>query len=46
LGIVSRFKDLTELYEGIALTIYYYNHNRIHKALKMSPIAYATGLLE
>jgi len=32
---------LSELYEGIALTIYYYNHKRIHTALKMSPVAYA-----
>jgi transposase InsO family protein len=46
LGIVSRFKDLTGLYEGIALTIYYYNPERIHRALKMSPVAYTTGLLE
>ncbi len=44
LGIVTRFKDLTELYEGIALTIYYYNHKRIHTALRMSPVAYATSL--
>ena len=41
LGPVTRFKDLSELYEGIALTIYYYNHKRIHTALKMSPVAYA-----
>jgi putative transposase len=41
LGSVTRFKDLSELYEGIALTIYYYNHKRIHTALKMSPVAYA-----
>lgn len=41
LGPITRFKDLSELYEGIALTIYYYNHKRIHTALKMSPVAYA-----
>ena len=46
LGIVTRFKDLTELYEGVALTIYYYNHKRIHTALRMSPVAYATSLSE
>jgi transposase InsO family protein len=45
LGSVSRFKDLAELYEGVALTIYYYNHKRIHTALRMSPVAYA-NLLE
>lgn len=44
LGPVSRFKDLAELHEGIALTIYYYNHKRIHTALKMSPAAYAAKL--
>ena len=44
LGQVNRFKDLSELYEGVALTIYYYNHKRIHTSLKMSPIAYAKQL--
>ena len=44
LGNVNRFKDLSELYEGIALTIYYYNHKRIHTSLKMSPVAYANQL--
>ncbi len=46
LGDTKRFKDLSELYEGIALTIYYYNHKRIHTALKMSPVAYAKTLAE
>ena len=46
LGATSRFKDLAELYEGIAMTIYYYNHKRIHTALKMSPAAYAATLIE
>jgi len=45
LGSTSRFKDLAELHEGVALTIYYYNHKRIHTALKMSPAAYATSLV-
>lgn len=45
LGSVSRFKDIAELHEGIALTIYYYNHKRIHTALRMSPAAYAATLL-
>lgn len=44
LGPTSRFKDLAELHEGVALTIYYYNHKRIHTALKMSPAAYAATL--
>ncbi len=44
LGSVVRFKDLASLHEGIALTIYYYNHKRIHTALKMSPAAYAATL--
>lgn len=45
LGNLSRFKDLAELHEGIAMTIYYYNHKRIHTALKMSPAAYAASLI-
>jgi len=45
LGPTSRFKDLSEFHEGVALTIYYYNHKRIHTALKMSPAAYAASLV-
>ena len=44
LGPVSRFEDLSQLYEGLALTIYYYNHKRIHTALRMSPATYAASL--
>lgn len=44
LGPTNKFKDLAELYEGIAMTIYYYNHKRIHTSLKMSPAAYAATL--
>lgn len=44
LGDVTRFKDIAELHEGIALTIYYYNHKRIHTSLRMSPAAYAATL--
>lgn len=44
LGSTNRFRDLAELYEGIAMTIYYYNHKRIHTALRMSPAAYAATL--
>jgi len=44
LGPLNRFNNLAELHEGIALTLYYYNHKRIHTALKMSPAAYAARL--
>ena len=44
LGALSRFKDLAQLHEGIALQVYYYNTKRIHTALKMSPAAYAARL--
>ena len=44
LGPTSRFKDLAELHEGLAMTIYYYNHKRIHTALRMSPASYAASL--
>ncbi len=44
LGDVKRFRDIAELYEGVALTIYYYNHKRIHTALKMSPMTYANSI--
>lgn len=37
LGDVNRFKCLGELIEAIAHTIYYYNTDRIHSALKTSP---------
>jgi putative transposase len=37
LGYTSRFETLGELIEAIYMTIYYYNANRIHTSLKMSP---------
>lgn len=46
LGSLSRFEDLAHLYEGIAMRVYYYNNQRIHTALKMTPAAYAAGLLK
>lgn len=46
LGNLSRFNDLGELHEGIAATMYYYNFERIHLALKKSPAAYAAGLTQ
>jgi putative transposase len=40
-GDPSRFKTLGELVYEIYQTIYRYNHNRIHSALKMPPIQFA-----
>jgi len=44
IGKLSQYKNIAELHEAIALAIYYYNHKRIHTALKMSPAAYAATL--
>lgn len=44
-GGLSRFKDIAELHEAVALQIYYYNTKRIHTALRMSPAAYAASLM-
>lgn len=44
LGPLSQFQDLAQLHEAIALQIHYYNHERIHSALGMSPVAYAASL--
>ena len=45
LGTLTRFTDLAHLHEGIALHVHYYNHKRIHTALRMSPAAYAASLM-
>jgi transposase InsO family protein len=45
LGSLARYQDVAELHEAIALQIHYYNHERIHSALKMSPAAYAATLI-
>lgn len=45
-GSLARYKDLAALHEAIAMQIYYYNHHRIHSALRMSPTAYAARLKE
>jgi len=45
LGNINRFNTLEELYEAIAGIIYYYNHERIHTALKTSPVKYAKQLM-
>lgn len=40
LGDPERFSSLGELIEAISQTIYYYNHDRIHTSLKMSPVKF------
>lgn len=40
LGDQNRFDDLAELIEAIHQTIYYYNNQRIHTSLKMSPVEF------
>ena len=42
---LNQLKGLAELHEAIALQIHYYNTERIHLALKMSPAAYAASLI-
>lgn len=44
LGVIKNCTSEAELHECIAAWIYYYNHIRIHTALKMSPEAYARTL--
>lgn len=44
LGTLTRFGDIDRLHEGIARQVFYYNTERIHTALKMSPAAYAARL--
>jgi putative transposase len=43
-GNLNRYQDLPQLHEAIALQIHYYNTQRIHSALGMSPAAYAAQL--
>jgi putative transposase len=40
-GDINRFETLGELLEEVCQKIHYYNHRRIHTALKMSPHAFA-----
>lgn len=35
---LDRFQDISELYEAIAKQLHYYNQDRIHSALDMSPL--------
>ncbi len=44
LGPLNQYQDLPHFHEAIARAIYYYNHQRIHTALKMPPAAYAAKL--
>jgi len=41
---LNQYQDLAQLHEAIALQIHYYNTQRIHSALGMSPAAYAAQL--
>jgi len=41
LGPLAKFQNIDSLYIGVANAIAYYNNERIHTALKMSPRAYA-----
>ena len=44
LGSLASYRDIDELYIGVANAVAYYNNDRIHTALKMSPAAYAASL--
>lgn len=41
---IGRCRTPTEVYEKVANWVYYYNYERIHTALKMSPKDYAARL--
>lgn len=43
-GGLTQYQDIARLHEAIALYIRYYNTERIHTKLRMSPAAYAAGL--
>lgn len=44
LGDLDRFETIGELIEAICQQIHYYNHERIHTALKMPPAVFAKQL--
>jgi len=46
LGRPDQFETLGELTEAIYLQIHYYNHQRIHTSLKMSPIKFKNQYLK
>ncbi len=45
LGFLDQFENLGQLIAGIHQALYYYNNERIHTALKMSPVAYKQTLI-
>ncbi len=45
-GDLNRFESLGELVEYIYNQVYYYNNNRIHSSLKMSPVAFKKQYLK
>jgi len=45
LGQLSQYHDVAMLHEAVALQLHYYNTERIHSALGMSPAAYAASLM-
>ena len=46
LGTLAQYQDIDELYVGVTNAIAYYNNERIHLSLKMSPRAYAKALCQ
>ena len=44
LGSLANYRDIDELYVGITNAIAYYNNERIHTTLKMTPRTYAKSL--
>ena len=46
LGPLTKYQDIAQLHEAIALQIHYYDTKRVYTALKMSPAAYAARLKE
>ncbi len=46
LGEAARFTTLGELVYGIYQTVWYYNHDRIHTTIKMTPNAFAQQVQE
>lgn len=46
LGPLAQYQDIDELYIGVANAVAYYNNDRIHLSLKMSPAAYAASLMK
>ena len=42
---LNQLQGIAQLHEAIAMHIHYYNTERIHTALKMSPAAYAASLM-